>query len=165
MLCLIKTIVPAGLAALGLLAGGLLLSPHAGADPSALVQPKTTTITLSGTAIHPDGSPAADLPVEIKANKKELVDAGGGGGQAPPPDALFQGRGQQQQKQPEFMSLGKTKTDATGKFSLKFNHKDVKAFQLEIGEKMKSSWIIKPMENKGKDSDLGTVQLREKVKA
>src|SRR5688500_17517771 len=127
-----KSIVPTCLATAGLLAGGLLLSPQAQAD-SALQsqdQAKSKVITLSGIAINPDGSPAAELAVEIKAPKKELVGpggAGGGGGQAPPPEVLVQGK-----KQNDFISLGKGKTDSEGKFSIKFDHKDVKVYQLEI---------------------------------
>ena len=158
-----KSIVPTCLAAAGLLAGGLLFSPPARAESSPLVQdqPKSKLITVSGIAINPDGSPAADLLVEIKAPKKELVGpggAGGGGGQAPPPELLVQAK-----QQNDFISLGKGKTDSEGKFSIKFDHKDVKVYQLEIGNKMETAWILKPLENKGKDADLGKVQLREKV--
>lgn len=159
-----KSIVPTCLAAAGLLAGGLLFSPPVHADSTPLVQdqPKSKLITVSGIAINPDGSPAADLLVEIKAANKQLVGTGGagggGGGQAPPPELLVQAK-----QQNDFISLGKGKTDSEGKFSIKFDHKDVKSYQLEIGNKMESAWIVKPMENKGKDADLGKVQLREKV--
>jgi hypothetical protein len=149
---------------LACLPAAVLLSPPAQAEPlQSQDQPKSKVVTLSGIAVNPDGSPAAELAVEIKAPNKQLVGTGGagggGGGQAPPPELLSQDKKQQN----DFITLGKGTTDSEGKFSIKFEHKDVKVYQLEIGNKMETAWIVKPLENKGKDADLGKVQLREKV--
>jgi hypothetical protein len=155
------------LASFGLVAGSLAISPQASADLVPLVQdqPKSRTITIKGTALNPDGTPAAKLAVVILTPNKQLVGTGGagggGGGQAPPPE-LLQARGGKQAN--DFIELAKGVTDDSGKFSIKFDHRDAKSFQVQIGDKMETAWLNHTMENKGKDIDLGNIQLRAKVR-
>src|SRR5688500_13909523 len=144
-----KAIVPMCLAVMGLLAGGLVMSPQAKAQPSPLWQdePKPKTITISGIAVLPDGGVAADLSVEIKEPLDVFVERGS---DRPPPDKLPEFR---------FKTLAKGTTDAAGRFALEFERTAAKALQLDIGKKTESAWIIKPVMHQGKDVDLGKVPL------
>ncbi len=141
------------------LVSGAALAPAAG---SGQQEQQKKMMTVSGIAIQPDGSPAVGLPVEVKAPNKKLVDAGGPGGQAPPPELLLQ-QSSQGAQQP-MISLGKSVTDEQGKFAVKFEvAQDKPSIQLEIGDKRTTAWLVKPLENKHKDMDLGRLELRSKV--
>src|SRR5688572_24207365 len=135
-----KAIVPMCLAVMGMLAGGLVMSPQAKAQE----EPKPKTITITGIAVLPDGGAAANLPVAIKV---QPLSAEGHQGANGPPDMLSQPGG--------FKTLAKGVTDAAGRFSIKFNPQDGAVVQLEIGDRVKSAWIIKPVKHGGKDVDLG----------
>jgi hypothetical protein len=155
----------ASLAAAGALAGGILMTPPStSADESVLLiqdepeQKKPFNIT--GVAIGPDGAPAAKLPVVVKVPNKVLQSAGGGGGGAPPPELLVQ------KKAPDadmFKTVAKGITDESGRFTLKVQPQNGGVVQLEIGDKMKSAWIIKPLKVEGKDIDLKEIQLNKKI--
>lgn len=151
-----RFILLACLAALAVLAGSVL-SPVAQATRLPLVQdePKRKPITISGIAILPDGGAAAKLPVSIKKPLYLPGDDDVVGGRNPPPDALSQLRG--------FKTLAASVTDAAGRFAIKFDAQDAAVIQLEIGDKSKSAWIIKPVMHQGKDVDLGSIPLSEKV--
>lgn len=160
----------AGLAAAGALAGGMLVMPptsSAQSDPRPLAQDperKPATITITGTALQPDGAPAASLPVAIKAVEKRPVGpAGSGDG---PPELLSQGKDASKAKDGMMKVLAKGTTDANGKFSLKFQTlgQGDQTVTLEIGENTKTPWTKQQVVTKGKDVDVGAVQLREPVR-
>lgn len=157
----------ASLAAAGALAGGILMTPPStSAEDSVLLaqdQPQKKPFNITGVAIGPDGAPAAKLPVAIKIPNKVLQSAGGGdGGGAPPPELLVQKKAPDENM---FKTVAKGITDESGRFTLKVQPQNGGVVQLEIGDKMKSAWIIKPikLEEEGKDIDLGNVQLNKKV--
>ncbi len=158
----------ASLAAAGALAGGILMTPpSSNADESVLLaqdQNQRKPFNITGVALLPDGQPAAKHPVAVKVPNKVLQQAGGdGGGGAPPPELLAQ------KKAPDanqFKTVAKGVTDDSGRFTLKVQPQNGGVVQLEIGDKMKSAWIIKPikLEEDGKDIDLGNIQLNQRVR-
>jgi hypothetical protein len=155
----------ASLAVAGALVGGSFMSPA-----NAQEQGKQgAVVTISGTALNPDGSPGAKLPVAVKAaTKKPMGGSGGGegGGNENPPDLLSQGQGKGGAKgkaEGMLKTLGKGMTDDSGKFAVKFSQDQGTGVLLEIGEPTKSNWLRRPVDHKGKDVDLGNVQLSEKV--
>ena len=123
---------------MGVLAGSLL-SPVAQATRSPLAQdePKPKAITFSGVAILPDGGAAANLPVAVREWTRVVSH--------------------------DDPVLARATTDAAGRFAIKFDHGDRPYILLEIGDKMKSAWIIKPVQNKAKDVELGRMVLLKKV--
>lgn len=156
----------ASLAMAGALTGGMLLAPASAQDP----EKKPVTLTVSGTAINPDGTPGAKLPVAIKGVEKKPMGIGGGegggaGGESPPPDMLSQGakKGGAQSKGNMMKTLGKGVTDDSGKFSIKVQTlgQGDETVQLEIGETTRTNWAKQSVVTKGKDVDVGNVQLRE----
>ena len=139
-----------------------LLSPvvQATRSPIAQDEPKSRTITISGTAILPDGGAAADFPVVIKLPAKVVTaidDVGDREGGSP---RLLS---QSTKEIAPFTVVGSGMTDAAGRFSIKVNHQDRRHVQLEIGDKRKSAWIIKAVMLQAKDIDVGQLQLRMKV--
>lgn len=152
----------ASLAVAGALTGGMLLTPASAQE----VEKKVATVTVSGTALNPDGTPGAKLPVVVKAFEKKL--AGGAdpdSGNPAPPDLLSQGR-QGPGKGSAMKTLAKGMTDDSGKFSLKFQTlgQGDQIVQLEIGQNTKTPWMTQSVTTKGKDVDLGNIQLREPVR-
>jgi hypothetical protein len=114
---------------------------QADAHPSQELR-ESQWITVSGTAVLPDGAvPAANLAVAVREPTREVIAS----------------------QQHDGPILARATTDGAGRFSIKFDHRDQPVVFLEIGEKLKSAWILKPVENRGKDLDLGRVLLREKV--
>lgn len=163
---LTKTVL-AGLAAAGALAAGTFVAPSASADSVALSiqDERTDPITISGTCLNPDGSPAAKIPVSIKKRRDPVaMGAGGGGGGQTPPDLLSSqlkgGKGKgQNQEDGRYKILGRTTTDDSGKFEVK-NIREPGEIRVEIGDRMRTSWDIKTVKNEGKNIDMGNVELR-----
>lgn len=170
----------ASLAVAGALVGGLLLSP-ASAQQGNTGDKKPANITISGTALNPDGSPAAKLPVHIKGIEKHGMQAGGGeggggdGAGAPPPDLLSQGAqgkgakggGKAKGEGGLYKTLGKGVTDESGKFSVKVTTlgQGDHTVMVEIGEAGKTNFMRKTVPTQGKDLDLGNVTLTAPAKA
>lgn len=149
----------AALAAAGALSVGLLLAP---ASQAAAQDAKAPMITVSGTALNPDGSPGANLPVALKAPEKKPV------GGDNPPGGLAQDPGKDSGKakaQGAMKVLAKGTTDAQGKFSLKFqpSSSGEQGLMLEVGDNTKTPWAKQPVVVKGKDVDLGNIQLKAPV--
>jgi hypothetical protein len=120
--------------------------------------PERKTFTLSGSLIEPDGTPAASRLVEVFVSRKCVwpTPPGGGDEQGPPPELLLRiPQGHQ--------LLGKGITDAKGRFSIEVNRAKVNILEMRVGDKMKSSWTVKPMKNEDRDMDIGKVQLHAKV--
>src|SRR5688500_15885189 len=95
-----STTLVAGLAAAGALTAGILLSPPTSSaqdDVRYLLsqdQSRVKEVTITGTALLPDGTPAVKIPVTIKQMSKTAEDAGSGGtDEAPSPELLLQGKG------------------------------------------------------------------------
>ncbi len=157
----------AGVAAAGALAGGLLMAPPStqaadGAVMLATQDSKTVTMSITGVALAPDGSPAAKLPVDVTQMQLRPMGSGGGKGGRNGPRMLasFQPAGSR------YKSLGKAVTDDSGAFTVK----NVRAqpnlgLRVEIGEKTKSPWIIQSVkvDPEKPEVDLGKISLREKV--
>lgn len=158
----------AGLAAAGALAGGMLMMPPATSAQSDLrlhtqdPDKKPATITITGTALKPDGTPGANLPVTIKAVAKKPVGPDGGGGEQPP-ELLSQGKDASKSKDGMMKVLAQGTTDANGKFSLKLEPlgQGDQTVTLEIGQTTKTHWAKQQVVTRGKDVDVGNVQLRE----
>ena len=152
--------VLAGLTAAGALAGGVLISPVTHADPVMLLQPKPTApITVSGTALNPDGSPGAKLPAAVQ--KQQLPQGGGvgGGGAPPPPDMLASQPGGANSR---YQTIGRVTTDDSGKFEVK-NIREPGSLRLAIGDRERTPWIVQTIRNEGKNIDVGQVKLRDPV--
>jgi hypothetical protein len=148
-----------------MLAGGLLLPVQLRADSSSPSQDESErkSVTISGTAISPDGAAAASLPVEVIVSPHCALGMNLDGGDRkegpppPPPELLAQGPREQR-------TLGKGVTDAQGRFSIKVDYrKEVPLLEVRIGDKLKSAWTVKPLRNKDEDTDLGNLQLHEKI--
>ena len=163
---LTKTVL-AGLAAAGALAAGTFIAPAASADSTALSiqDERTDPITISGTCLNPDGSPAAKIPVTIKKRRDPVAMGAGGGGGQNPPDLLSSqlkgGKGKQGQNQEDgrYKILGRTTTDDSGKFEVK-NIREPGEIRVELGDRMRTAWDIKMVKNEGKNIDMGNVELR-----
>ena len=143
----------AGLAAAGALGVGLLLAPASQAAQQANEPPM---ITVSGTAVNPDGTPGANLPVAIKVPAKQPAKGEGAG--VDPPEVLSQG-------ERPMKVLAKGTTDSQGKFSLKFAPPSVGSVTLEVGESSKTAWAKQTVATQGKDVDLGRIQLKAPIPA
>lgn len=163
----------ASLAVAGALAGGIFLTPPA---LQAQDQPKQAQgmLTISGTAIGPDSKPAAKLPVVVKMPTKGKIAAPKPGGGVGPdePGILLQQKKGPRAKRESAKTLGKGVTDESGHFAVKFQdpvqpHQEDHGVTVivEIGEKRSQPWAIKSHTlNKGKDMDLGNVQLQAAVR-
>lgn len=148
----------ATLAATGALSMVLWLAPSSQAAEQGA---QASMITISGTAVNPDGSPGAGLPVALKAPEKKPV-PGDSPGSAP--GLLTQGADKPDKPRSEgsFKVLAKGTTDAQGKFALKFQPAAAgeQALFLEIGDSTKSAWAKQSVVAKGKDIDLGNITLK-----
>ena len=144
-----------GLVAAGALGAGLLLSPASAAQAA-----KAATITVSGTALLPDGAPGASLPVSVMAPTKELQK--GATGDAP--GVLLQDKSKSKEGA-MLKPLAKGMTDAQGKFALKFEApaQGDQTVTLQIGDATKTAWAKQQVVTKGKDVDLGNIQLKAPV--
>lgn len=147
-----------GLAAAGAVGIGLLLPPSVSA---AQESPEPQMITVSGTAINPDGTPGANLAVAIKIPDKQPAKGAGAGSNAPGMSLA----GVRSQAQRPMKVLAKGTTDSEGRFSVKFQPPPVGSATLEIGETSKTPWMRQTLALKGKDVDLGRVQLRAAIPA
>lgn len=147
----------AGLAAAGALGVGLLLSPASQAAQQANEPP---LITVSGTAVNPDGTPGANLPVAIKVPAKQPAKGEGAG--VDPPEVLFAESGSQGERPTKVLAKGTT--DSQGKFSLKFEAPPIGSATLEIGESAKTPWVKQTIVAQ-KDIDLGRITLKAPVPA
>ena len=162
----------ASLAVAGALVGGALINPASAQDTGG--ERKPTQITISGTALNPDGSPAAGLPVAIKAPDKKLIggsggEGGGAAGEQAPPDLLSQGNkggqgakgGAKGKGEGVVKTIGRGVTDDSGRFSVKVTTpgQGAQTVLVEIGEPTKSNWYRKSHNTEGKDLDLGNLQL------
>ena len=150
-----RFILLACLAALAVLAGSVL-SPvaHATRPPPEQDEPKRKPITISGTAILPNGGRAVNFRVLVKLPPR-IVNAGEGqddpAKESSPPE------------NPPLPVIGSGTTDAAGRFSIEVVPRGRRYAQLWVGDKKKSAWIIKPVMLQDKDLDLGELQLRKKV--
>lgn len=166
----------ASLAVAGAMVGGALLSPASPPQPGK-GDAKPIAITISGTALNPDGSPGAKLPVVVKSVEKTLRGAGGSGEGdpgAPPPDLLSQGSsgaagkggakgGSKGGKSGEgvYKTIGRGMTDESGRFAVKAttHGQGDQTVMVEIGDVTKTPFIRKTMPTMGKDVDMGNVTL------
>lgn len=137
----------------GALGLALMLPPVSGATQES---PEPQMITVTGTAVNPDGTPGANLAVAVKVPDKQPAKGAGAGSNAP--GALLGVVGSQGQRPMKVLAKGTT--DSEGKFSLKFQPPQVGSAILEIGESSKTPWIRQTLAVQGKDLDLGRIQLR-----
>lgn len=141
----------ASIAAAGALVGGMMLSPASQAEALAAVQP-TKGVTVKGTAIAPDDSPAKKVPVTLSMFAEVSGDSGGGDSGPQMLSAMMQ-----------FKTIGKAVTNDEGVFEIK-NVKERGQLRLEIGHKLRTPWTITNVAvNKDENVDMGKIKLREKV--
>lgn len=143
-------------------AGGLVATtvagPTAPADEATMLMQsnKSKAITVSGVAIGTDGEPAAKLPVKLMAVQPPKQ-AGGGSGPG--------GLSTYQATSDKYKVIGKAVTDADGKFTFKNVKSDIPVLRLEIGDKMRTDWAIKPLNiSDGKDKNMGEVKLEASLR-
>ena len=159
----VKTRFLVTLSAGALLTGVIASAPASGTETLGQDAPPST-ITVSGSAVNPDGTPGANLPVSIKAPQKNPAPAGPDGNS---PDLLVQeGRQGKAKGEGILRTLARGTTDEQGKFSLKFEApgQGDQTVTLEIGEATRTPWAKQQVVTKGKDKDVGKVQLRDPVK-
>lgn len=149
----------ASLAAAGALVGGVLLAPVNSAAQDQGAQ-QGGQITITGTCVNPDGSPATKMPVEITAPRKGGVNQDeAAGGEGPGDPGLLQQGGGKSKSRSAFETLATGMTDDSGRFSLKFKPIG-KVVTLAVGDPSKSAWAKKTVNTEGKDVDVGNIQLK-----
>lgn len=120
------------------------------------------TFTIHGIALDANGSPASDLLVVVKVPNKMLVSANDDprDGLAAEAEVRPGDHGKRNAVSPPwFAAIGIGMTEPDGSFIVTLSVPNSDAVQVEIGDKWKTAWLIRPVRATDGDQGLGTVRL------